>query len=319
MLRTVFIALFLLVPLIAAAQPVDSTLYRERSFTLATKTGALYGTLCTPAKVSRPPVALIIAGSGPTDRNGNSPMGVNCDAYKILAHRLAASGIATLRYDKRGIAESRGAMASESAVRFEDYIDDARLWLDTLKANRKFSSVIAMGHSEGSLIGLVAAKDHAGKFISLSGIGTRAADALKRQLSNLPEKKRDTAYAVLDSLAAGHLVKSPPKALASLFRPSIQPYLISWFEHDPQAEIAKLKIPVLILQGTHDLQVTVQDAKLLAAADPKARLVLIDSMNHIFRIVSSERTDNVQSYTDPGRPISDEMVREIVSFIERKS
>ncbi len=299
---------------VVLAQPVDSSLYSETPITLHTSTGDIFGTLCTPTKGKQYPVALIIAGSGPTDRNGNNIIGIDCDCYKILAHRLAANGIATVRYDKRGIADSRAAMVKESDLRFENYIDDARAWIDSLKRSHRFTQVVVIGHSEGSTIGMVAARD-ASKYISIAGPGLRCDSLLKVQLAPMPEPGRDTVYRIIDSLAAGDLVNYVPLKLRVLFRPSVQPYIISWMRYSPQVEIAKLHIPVLIIQGTNDIQVDTSDAGLLARADPHASLVFIRNMNHIFRIVTGDRRANLQTYTNPDLPISDELVEKITTFI----
>ncbi|HZK77094.1 MAG TPA: alpha/beta hydrolase [Candidatus Kapabacteria bacterium] len=304
------------VPSACRTQTVDSTLYSERAITLHTSTGNIFGTLCVPTKVKQFPVALIIAGSGPTDRDGNSMM-LYSDCYKILAHRLAANNIASVRYDKRGVGESIAAMTSESELRFDNYIDDVREWIDSLMRSKRFTQVIVIGHSEGSTIGMIAAQ-RADKFISIAGPGNRINVVLKDQLASIPEPRRDTAYGIIDSLAAGHLVSYVPAKLGSLFRPSVQPYLISWLKYTPQDEIRKLHIPVLIIQGTNDIQVDTNEAKLLAAADPRAKLVLINNMNHIFRIVAGDRAENLKTYGNPDLPISDELVLEITEFIEAR-
>ena len=301
------------------AQPVDSTLYAESPITLHTTTGDIFGTLCVPANAKQYPVALIIAGSGPTDRDGNSPIGLYSDCYKILAHRLAVNGIATVRYDKRGIGESRSAMTNEADLRFDNYVDDARAWMDSLKHSGRFTQVIVIGHSEGSTIGMIAAarlrRSAADKYISIAGPGESADAILKEQLATMTEPKRDTAYRIIDSLVAGDSVRYVPVKLRVLFRPSVQPYIISWFKYSPQEEIKKLHIPVLIIQGTNDIQVDTTQAKLLAAANAEAKLVLIPNMNHVFRIVAGDRMANVQTYNNPDLPISDELVNTISKFI----
>ena len=228
--RILFLVWIVLAAVMCKAQTVDSTLYVESPIALHTSTGNISGTLCIPSHTKRFPVALIIAGSGPTDRDGNSFPMLSCDAYKILARRLATNNIASVRYDKRGIGESVGTITSESDLRFDNYIDDARAWIDTLKKSRKYTQVIVIGHSEGSLIGMVAAKS-ADKYVSIAGAGTKAAITLKRQFAaSLPEGLKDTADVILDSLAEGHLVRYSPPKLRSLFRKSIQPYMISWVE-----------------------------------------------------------------------------------------
>lgn len=288
------------------------TNFVETQLILQTKTGQIFGTLTTPKEFTKIPLALIIAGSGPTDRNCNGPM-IKCDAYKKLAYRLAENNIASLRYDKRGIAESKAAMKNESDIRFDDYVNDAKEWIRTLKQDKRFSKVIVIGHSEGSLIGMIAATT-ADKFISIAGAGQSADKIIKEQLSAQPKEVQDLSYPIIDSLTKGKTVDNVNPMLNSLFRLSVQPYLISWFKYDPQIEIQKLIIPILIIQGTNDIQVTVADAKRLSKASPKANLILINKMNHIFRVVDGDRQANIASYNDASLPLADELVKDITSF-----
>lgn len=289
------------------------TTFVETQITLETKTGQIFGTLTTPKKFSTIPVALIIAGSGPTDRNGNNPM-MKCDAYKKLAYGLAENNIASLRYDKRGIAESHAAGKNESDLRFDDYVNDAKEWIQLLKQDKRFSKVIVIGHSEGSLIGMIAATD-ADKFISIAGAGRRADKIIKEQLGNQSKEALDLSNPIIDSLIKGKTVENVPEILNSLFRPSVQPYLISWFKFDPQIEIQKLTIPILIIQGTNDIQITVEDAKRLSKANQKSQLVLIKKMNHILRTVEGDKQANIASYNNASLPLAGGLIKDITSFI----
>jgi hypothetical protein len=280
--------------------------------------GAIHGTLLLPADMTKPvPVVLIIAGSGPTDRDGNSAMlpGHN-DSLKMLATDFAMNGIASLRYDKRGIAQSAVQGTKESDLRFDNYVDDAVAWCNQLHEPR-FSGVVIAGHSEGSLIGMIAAKKcGAAGFISLEGAGFPAADILRTQLKGrLPETLQTESERVLKSLEAGKTVDDVSQTLVSLYRPSVQPYLISWFKYDPAKEIAALKIPVLIVQGTTDVQVSMDDAKRLAAASPKAKLVTIEGMNHILKMVSGDVQAQLPSYSDPKLQLSEKLTPELVQFV----
>jgi uncharacterized protein len=298
------------------AKAVDDTTWVESKIILETKTGKLYGTLCTPKNFVKGPVALIIAGSGPTDRDCNSPM-MKTDAYKKLAHHLADNNIATVRYDKRGIAESKASMTKETVLHFEDLVNDADGWLQMLKSDKRFSKVIVIGHSEGSLIGMLIAKNGADKYISVAGVSESADKVLKTQLAAQSQAMQDSLFPIIDSLAAGKLVKNINPNFNALFRPSVQPYLISWFKYDPAAEIKKLTLPILILQGTKDLQVTINDAKMLGTANPRAKVILLDSMNHVFRIITGERVQNLGSYSDPTLPVDPELVTDITEFINK--
>lgn len=292
------------------------TPYVEKPLELSTTTGKIYGTITVPEGFRKGTVALIIAGSGPTDRNGNNPMMKN-ESLKYLAYELAKAGYASLRYDKRAIAESKGAARSEKDLRFEDYINDAAGWIKLLKKDKRFQKLVVMGHSEGSLIGMVAARQGASGFVSLAGAGRPVQEVLKEQLSAQPKVIRDTSYAIIDSLVAGKEVKRVNPVLFSLFRPSVQPYLISWFRYDPTNEIKKLKMPVLIVQGTKDIQVSVEDAKLLSKAAPKAELKIIEGMNHVLKHIEGERSENVASYSDPSLPLDTVLVKDLVSFLKK--
>jgi alpha-beta hydrolase superfamily lysophospholipase len=127
----------------------------EQRVQLETTIGTLQGTLDLPNGTSPCPVVVIVAGSGPTDRDGNQPLMKN-DSLKLLGQALAAKGIAALRYDKRGIAESAAAASKEEDLRFETYVTDVVQWVIWLRQNRRFLRVGLIGHSEGSLIGMLA-------------------------------------------------------------------------------------------------------------------------------------------------------------------
>ena len=298
------------------AQSTDSS-FTETNIELQTATGKISGTLTTPKEFDKIPVALIIVGSGPTDRNGNSAF-LKTDAYKKLAQQLASDNIATVRYDKRGVALSASAAKSENDLRFDDYVNDAKDWINLLKQDKRFTEVTVIGHSEGSLIGMItAAEANADKYISIAGAGRPADKILREQLSSQSEALQQQTSAIMDTLLEGKTVTNVDPSLNVLFRPSVQSYLISWFKYDPQTEIKKLKIPVLIIQGTSDIQVTENDAKLLAVSKPDAKLVMIEDMNHIFRNVTGGREENVATYSNPSLPISQKLVDVITEFIKQ--
>lgn len=288
----------------------------EKPVELMTQTGIIHGTLLTPKTFVSGAVALIIAGSGPTDRDGNQANMKN-ESLKLLAVELGKKGIASLRYDKRGIGESHMAAKKESELRFNDYISDASMWISFLRNDPRFNRVIVMGHSEGSLIGMVAAQKLADGFVSIAGAGQSADKVLKEQLMLQPRQIKDPAYTMIDSLVMGKTIKQVDPMFFSLFRPSVQPYMISWFKYDPQKEIKKLNMPILIVQGTNDLQITEGDAKLLKRANNGAELVIIPKMNHVLKIIDSDNKGvNLASYTNSGLPVSIELVNAIAGFVE---
>jgi pimeloyl-ACP methyl ester carboxylesterase len=298
--------------------PIPLTRTHE-DVTLKTPTGDIFGTLEIPAAPAPVPIALIIAGSGPTDRNGNSPAlpGSN-NSLKMLAEALAENGIASLRYDKRGIAASRAAMTTEADLRFNNFIDDAEAWIKMLGEDKRFSTITVIGHSEGSLIGMVAAREaNADGFVSLEGAGRKAQDILTEQLkAQLPPDLMAQTEKVLTTLSSGAIPDSTPPMLAALFRPSVLPYLVSWFKYDPAEEIGKLEVPALVIQGTTDIQTSMTDANALAAGNKSAKLVTIEGMNHILKEVSGDRLAQVPKYSDPTLPVMPKLIEQIVAFIK---
>ncbi len=287
----------------------------ETTVHLETKTGTLEGSLLVSEGITGTPVALIIAGSGPTDRNGNNPSMKN-NSLKMLAIELLNSKIASLRYDKRAIGKSRKAGLSEIDLRFENYIDDAKGWIDFLAKDKRFSQIIVIGHSEGSLIGMVASQEKdVDKFISIAGMGQSADKTLIEQLKAQPPMILEASLPIIKKLLQGETIKDLNPMLHSLFRPSIQPYLISWFKYNPKEEIGRLKIPVLIIQGTTDIQVSTEDAKTLAEGNLQAEMKIIKGMNHIFKKAESGRLKNIQTYNQPELPIKPELAKTIAGFI----
>ncbi len=317
MKRSIITAIaFLFISITAMATSNSDSTFIETSVILHTTTGDIFGTLTIPKKLNKIPVALIIAGSGPTDRNGNNQMMKN-ESLRMLAYSLSNNGIASLRFDKRGIGESMSAGKKESDLRFEDYINDAKAWIELLKKDDRFSKVIVIGHSEGSLVGMIASATLTNGFVSIAGAGRSADKIIKEQLAGQPKAVQDLCFPIIDSLVLGKTVKHVNPSLYSLFRPSVQPYMISWFYYDPQAEIKKLNIPVLIVQGTNDIQVSEEEANLLSKANTHAQLVLIKNMNHIFKIIDGDKNENIASYNEPLLPISDELANSIVAFIKK--
>jgi pimeloyl-ACP methyl ester carboxylesterase len=315
-MKKIFLFTAFLFLTILNAQNTKQDTFKETNVTLKINIDQLYGTLTVPDDVKKCPVALIIAGSGPTDRNGNNPMMKN-NSLKMLAEALAKNGIASLRFDKRGIGESKASAVTESSLVFENYTEDAKSWINFLKQDKRFTQLTVIGHSEGSLIGMIAGAK-ANKFISIAGAGEPADKLLKSQISSKSNKQvEDMTFPIIDSLKAGNKVNKVDPLLNSLFRASIQPYLISWFKCDPQIEIKKLTVPVLIIQGNNDLQVSVKDAENLSQANKNAELVIIDKMNHVLKIIDGDKQANIASYNNENLPVSETMINKIVSFIKK--
>lgn len=305
---SIFVVLLLISNVVCAGQ--------EMAIRVNGKT--LHGTLEIPPGTASCPAVVIISGSGPTDRNGNNPLaGGKNNCLKQLAESLGSNGIASVRYDKRGIGQSAQAMTKEEDLLLDTYIEDAVLWGKELRKDDRFSQVSIIGHSEGSLIGMVACQKLKGDaFVSIAGTGVPASQLILRQLKpKLPEKLFNDAKSIIEQLNDGKLVNSVPPSLVSLFRPSVQPYLISWFRYDPANEVAKLKVPVLILHGATDIQVSEDDALILAKANKQAKYITIDEMNHVLKKVSGDIGEQLSSYSDPRLLIAESLVDEITAFI----
>lgn len=264
------------------------------------------------------PVAILIAGSGPTDKDGNSLTltGKN-NSLKMLAEELKAKGIAVIRYDKRGVGDNAALAKNESELRFDDYAEDAAAWIRFAKADARFTNVAVVGHSEGALVGLVAANQQGiDSYVSLTGVGRTADDILREQLSTLPAAQFEEAQTILDQLARGETVDDVSPELQQIFRPSVQPYLQSWMAYDPIEQVKKLEAEALFVGGTRDLQVPARDAELLHEAKAGSDLLIVDGMNHVLKSVPDDQEANMAAYADPKLPLADGLVERIAKFLK---
>lgn len=280
----------------------------------------LKGSLEVPKSNDPVDVVLLISGSGPTDRDGNSSLlpGKN-NSLKMLSDLFYKNRVASLRYDKRAIGASD--KVNEADLTFDLYINDVIEWVKFLKKDKRFSRIIIAGHSEGSLLGMIAAKRiEVSKYISLCGAGQPAYSIISEQLkkSGLPQDQIDQCDKLLDSLRNGYNVTNFPPFMNSLFRQSIQKYMISWFQYDPIVEISKLTIPVLIVGGTTDIQVDTIDAVKLNKANKNSELVIIKDMNHILKEVGTkDRSLNIASYGNPALELSLPLCSALIEFIKK--
>jgi pimeloyl-ACP methyl ester carboxylesterase len=270
------------------------------------------------------PVVLLIPGSGPTDRDGNSTLGITAAPYRMLAEALAPKGVSTVRIDKRGMFGSKAAVADANKVEIGDYAHDAHSWAAAIRKLTGAKCVWLLGHSEGALVALAAVQDPHDLCgaILVSGAGRKLSDVIREQLKSNPANAPvlDSAMAALDSLDRGqHVdVTNMNPALLPLFRPQVQDYLIDMFRQDPAKLAASARLPLLIVQGERDIQISAADAKLLAAAQPKARLVLIPAMNHVLKdVVSDDRAANLATYADSSLPVDSTLVDTIAEFVKR--
>ncbi|MGI3747069.1 MAG: alpha/beta hydrolase [Janthinobacterium lividum] len=313
-LRAIILSLTLLSSIAHAGTPV----VLQRPISLDTGSGELFGTLLLPKSAKPVPVVLIIAGSGPTDRDGNNSDGGRNDSMKRLALILAKHNIASVRYDKRGVAASRPATPDERDLSIEKYVDDAVAWAAKLKTDSRLGPLILMGHSEGALVATLAA-ERAGAvaLISVAGTGRPVDQVVREQLQDrLPPPLLARSEQLIEEIKAGKTDNDVPEPLQVVFRPSVQPYLISLFRQNPTAAFGQLKIPTLIIQGRNDMQVGVGDAELLHRAKPDSQLAIIDGMNHVLRIVPMDIKRQLASYKDPQLPLASEVTDRILKFLD---
>ncbi len=302
---------------------LKSQTYQEQEVTLAVENGNLGGIIMMPEGKKRDkfPVVLIIQGSGPTDKDGNSGTipGKN-NSLKMLAEALAEQGIASLRYDKRGMGLSQSAGKHEQDLIFDDFIADASKWYDYLSKQKRFTKIGIAGHSQGSLIGMrVAEEKSAGAFVSIAGPSLNIGETIMGQLRSNPANPPtiiEEAKNIMDELQKGNKVNEIPQYFASLFRPSIQPFMSSWLKYNPQEEFKKLDMPAMVINGTTDIQVTMDDANRLKAANPASRIIIIDGMNHVLKNAPAERMANIATYGNPELPLNPDFKLVITSFFK---
>ena len=274
---------------------------------------SIKGTLINSNELS-PFLAIIIAGSGPTDRDGNNSS-MKSNYLKMLAEELNKNGISSFRYDKRGVSKSLGDIKSPNEIQFLDYVNDVKSIINHFEDTKKYKKIVIIGHSEGSLVGMLASKSIADGFISIAGAGVDYLTLIQRQLSNRSPYIKSMSDPIIEQLKKNRLVDSVPPMLNNLFGTNIQRFLIDASFFDPAVEISKLVMPVLIIQGTNDIQVEVNDAEILHAASSKSRLEIIQGMNHVFRQASENFILNLQTYANPDLPIDKNLPLIISEFI----
>lgn len=275
--------------------------------------GSLYTAEKQDKKIN---LTILIAGSGPTDRNGNQ-MGVENNSLKFLAEGIVTPKNDVFSFDKRFFALIKSGKFNEKDLIFEDMIIDVKAIVTYFKSKKKYHKIIIAGHSEGSLVGMIASLGNADAFISMAGAGKSANEIVEEQITKqaptmLPEVKESFA-----KLKKGETFENKNAMLASLFRESVQPYLISWIKYNPQTEIQKLNIPILIVNGTKDIQIGVADAELLKKAKPEAEIKIIENMNHVLKTIVGDQSENMASYTNPKLPVNPEFLKSVNDFINK--
>lgn len=274
------------------------------------------GTLLMPKNSENPNLVIIIGDSGPLDRNGNQQMMEN-NHLRYLAQGLSKNGIASFRYDKRLIKMMKRGAFREDKIHFQDFIDDAVSVIDYFKVDKRFSKIYVLGHGEGSLIGMVAAQENVDGFISVAGAGQELDDMIVSQLIKQAPGLADNARQSFDDLRANGRTSNYSPGLASIFRKEIQPFLYSWMQFDPKEEMIKLDMPILIINGSKDLQVDISEAEILKEIKPDAEFEIINNMNHIFKKIAGDGLENSKSYNEYKLPVMPELINRLSEFIKK--
>lgn len=304
------IKVMLLAILMSSALQAQDKEYSSRELSV---NAHIDGTILLPNDIINPPLAIIIAGSGPTDRNGNQNFMKN-NSLKKLSESLSNEGIATFRYDKRIVKQIRKGNVDPN-IMFDDFVTDAISVLNYFKKSNSFNTIHIIGHSQGSLVGMIAAKEGVDGFISLAGAGKSIDKVIIDQIEKTAPMFKEDTERVFSILKEGKTTDDFPPALASIFNKGVQPFMSNWMKYDPQLEIKELSVPILLINGTQDLQVVPEEAKLLKSANENAQLEIIDNMNHILVSIEGDNLDNSKSYNDPMREITPKLIEVIVKFI----
>lgn len=287
------------------------------------KEGVLYGSLMVPKGKKPKPVVLFIPGSGPTDRNCNSSLGLKSNSFLLLAEELYQEGIATLRIDKRSSGKSFETFKDAlDTIKFRDFVNDVTLWIDWLKKDPRFSDVFVAGHSKGALVGnLASLRSEPDGFVSMAGAGRPIGDILIEQIK--PSLKTigaaDTLTSFIDSLKLGEYMDNAPAYLRQMFPEDIKGFMAEWMSYDPVDEIKKLHCKVAIIAGGHDLQIPVEDAQLLKVGKTDAVFYMFEEMNHVLKNAPIDRFKNFAAYNQPNLPITEGLSAAIASFVKTGS
>jgi pimeloyl-ACP methyl ester carboxylesterase len=302
-----------------AAQPAPAA---DEILSVAGPHGLLQGAFLSGGTGS--PTVIIVPGSGPTDRDGNNPLGVKAGSYKALAGALAVRGVTTLRIDKRGMFGSRPAIPDANKVTIADYASDVHRWAAAARQKTHARCVWVAGHSEGGVVALAAAQNRTDicGVITLSAPGRPIGPVMREQFRDNPANAPilAPALAAIDALEKGGSVDvtTLPAPLKAVFNPAVQPFMRDLMRQDPAGLAHALKVPLLIVQGDQDLQVKVADAQLLHQAHPKSAILIVPNMNHVLKTVPrDDAAANFAAYGNPSLPIAPGLADAIAQFVKR--
>jgi uncharacterized protein len=318
-MKNLFILIALCACFLSKIQAQPPPQYAEQNLSISIPVGKLEGTLVLPNGVENPNLVIIIAGSGPTDRNCNSQAGLKTNAFKMLADSLARLGVASFRYDKRGVGASKVTQKQTDVV-FEDFVNDVISWVDTLQSLKKFKKITLVGHSEGSLIGSLAAQKSAAvdRMVSLCGMPLAMDSILYVQLKKQEPLWVQPLRDIFTKWKNGEKADSIPQMLMSVAHPSLRGFMSSVMKYEPAKEFQKLQKPVLFIGGKNDVQVTPDLFENLAKAKHTAQLIMFEKMTHILKDGTNNPFEVTKLYTQIDLPITEGVAEAIAAFVKEK-
>ncbi|MGE5537282.1 MAG: alpha/beta hydrolase family protein [Gemmatimonas sp.] len=289
--------------------------------------------LPTAAAPGGTPAILLLQGSGPTDRDGNQRPALVTDLERQVAELLASEGVASLRYDKRGMHENRSTMPADakdlpSFFAWSAFVDDARAALRFLSAQPGIDDrrVGVLGHSEGGLFAVALSASESPRILVLAStparpLGEVIHDQIARHLDRQGATEAQRAFFLDADLrvqshirATGLVPADVPAGIAAFYPSYLGPYLRSALEFDPGSMVKRLRIPTLAIYGGADAQVSAErDAPLMASALDRrsdgSRNVVVPGVSHNLKKVASAE--------DPGfaGPLDEAVKREVVTFL----
>lgn len=279
------------------------------------------GTLLRPENSNSKTLAIIIAGSGPTNRDGNQTVGKN-NSLKMLAEFLAEQGIASFRYDKRIFKMAKSQTLDESKLRFDDFVKDAADVVNYFKLfnveEYGFENYILIGHSQGALIAQLASlRTAVDGLILLCGTAKPIDEILISQINKQAPFLTEDFKKALDSIKTAGYVNEFNPLLKTVLRKDVQPFMASWIKHDPKTIAQKIEVPALAVGGTTDIQIPAEDAKELAEKFENGEYAIIENMNHILKTIDDIGLENQKTYMNPNLPLSEGLKTELSKFLKK--